>query len=56
MAVKPIPYAVLAGLAAELAELCRQYEDLAAEIQALTDHVIATGRVSPSVARNCTSD
>jgi hypothetical protein len=52
MAVKPIPYAALALFAAELAELCSQYEDLAAEIQELTDRVMATGRAFPSVQSN----
>jgi hypothetical protein len=33
--VKPIPYVALAEAAAEFAKLCRQYEDLLAEIQEL---------------------
>jgi hypothetical protein len=55
MAVKPIPYAALAEFAAELAELCDQYEDLAGEIREIEtmDSDLLSGRLKRTIEEKC---
>jgi hypothetical protein len=55
MAMKPIPYAALAEFAAELAELCDQYEDLAAEIREIEtmDSDLLSERLKKTIEEKC---